>query len=461
MWFGMAVMIACLVFAIYTKVSEKRKANIAQKDFEPIPPRTDMRETQTVFTMPIASSVSDAMVDDDALDDLSTVTAITIKDEQGQELRLERQNGEDDLTQYRELEIASATHLSSSAVKVAVPVAQQMYSAAVLAKAAPNGLFTATVSSEMLSRFTRDGSFTTMIHGPNGVMSHSGFRAIPGLSAINPVMAVGIAMQAMAAVSGQYYLKLITSRLDSIEGQLNEIASLLTAQNLGVIRHSHKRLVSICNHGVLDDKDIQEIRSISNDVGKVYETYRELYEKQKRELSEYNPVGKGAQRLYDSYKKKVSEFYQTTQICTLAYQVYLQAKLAEITVTYRLNPKSAVLNDLRNDAVAIYNDPFDRSLVTNPKTAFNWVMSKAEECLTRTNFGEELTGILDSKSKKEENRRKQLEPLRESTRAVSIYADRMMDHRSSKQVLEGLDAPRKVLILPAKAEQRERIFIEA
>ena len=299
------------------------------------------------------------------------------------------------------------------------------------------------------------------IHGANGVVRHSGFKAISGLSAVNPVMAVGIAMQAMAAVSGQYYLKLITSRLDSIEGQLNQIASLLTAQNLGVIRHSHKRLISICNHGALDDKDIQEIRSISNDVGQVYETYRELYEKQKRELSEYNPVGKGAQRLYDAYKKKVTEFYQTTQICALAYQVYLQAKLAEITVTYRLNPESAVLNDLRNDAVAIYNDPFDRKLVTNPQTAFNWVLSKAEECLTRTNFGEELTGILDSKSKKEENRRKQLAPLRESTRAVSVYADRMMDHRSSKQVLEGLDAPRKMLILPAKAEQRERIFIEA
>lgn len=461
MWFGAAVVIACLAFAIYSKVSEKRKANKAQKDFEVIPPRTDMRETQAEFTMPIASSVSDVAVNDDAVDDLSTVTAITIKDEQGQELQLVRQNDEDDITQYRELEIASVTHLSSSAVKVAVPVAQQMYSAAALAKAAPNGLFTATVSPGMLSHFAKDGSYTTMIHGANGVVRHSGFKAISGLSAVNPVMAVGIAMQAMAAVSGQYYLKLITSRLDSIEGQLNQIASLLTAQNLGVIRHSHKRLISICNHGALDDKDIQEIRSISNDVGQVYETYRELYEKQKRELSEYNPVGKGAQRLYDAYKKKVTEFYQTTQICALAYQVYLQAKLAEITVTYRLNPESAVLNDLRNDAVAIYNDPFDRKLVTNPQTAFNWVLSKAEECLTRTNFGEELTGILDSKSKKEENRRKQLAPLRESTRAVSVYADRMMDHRSSKQVLEGLDAPRKMLILPAKAEQRERIFIEA
>ena len=34
MWFGAAVVIACLAFAIYSKVSEKRKANKAQKDFE-------------------------------------------------------------------------------------------------------------------------------------------------------------------------------------------------------------------------------------------------------------------------------------------------------------------------------------------------------------------------------------------------------------------------------------------
>ena len=79
-----------------------------------------MRETQAEFTMPIASSVSDVAVNDDAVDDLSTVTAITIKDEQGQELQLVRQNDEDDITQYRELEIASIAHLSSSAVKVAV-----------------------------------------------------------------------------------------------------------------------------------------------------------------------------------------------------------------------------------------------------------------------------------------------------------------------------------------------------
>ena len=34
-------------------------------------------------------------------------------------------------------------------------------------------------------------------------------------------------------------------------------------------------------------------------------------------------------------------------------------------------------------------------------------------------------------------------------------------YQSVREELEGLNAPRKMLILPAKAEQRERIFIEA
>ncbi len=463
MWFGLIVIIAVLAFAIYTKVSERRQLRKNHKEFKEIFPKTAIANTSTEFTVPVPTAVRDEMGDNDnsGIVDLSDATAITIKDTLGHELCLTRQNGEDDSVQYRELVISDATHLTSSAVKVAVPVAQQMYSAAALVKAAPNGLFTATVNPGMLSRFAKDGSFTTMIHGPKGVVSHNGFRAVTGLSAINPVMAVGVAMQAMAAVSGQYYLKLITARLDSIEAQIDQIASLLTAQNVGVIRHSHIRLILICNHETVDEKDIQEIRSISNDVGQIYETYRELYDKQKQTLSGYNPEGKGAQRLFDSYKKKVAEFYQTTQICALAYQVFMQAKLAEITVTFRLNPADPILNDLRNDALAIYNDPFDRSLVTNPQTAFSWVVGKADECLRRTNIGEELTGILDSKTKKEENRRKQLAPLRESTRILSEYADSMMDHESSRLVLEGMEAQKKVLILPAKGEQRERIFIEA
>ena len=299
-----------------------------------------------------------------------------------------------------------------------------------------------------------------MIHGPNGIISHSGFKPVAGIAAINPVMAVGIAMQAMAAVSGQYYLQMINNRLTSIEGKLDQVVALINDQNKGKVLHAHKRLVQICGHEILGNNDVLEIRNLANEVGSVYETYRLRYEEQKAALLKYQYHGKGAQRQLSLYQAQVMEFYQTTQICAAAYQVYLQAKLAEATVTWKTDPFSPKLEDIKKDAREIYKDTFDRLLVTDPETALSWVLDKAEDCLKQTNLSEEVAGAFTSRSQKTENRKKQLEPIISNTRTLCDYTEAVLDLDSSRMVIEGISAPMKTLILPAKDDQPERIFIE-
>ncbi|MCL1847963.1 MAG: hypothetical protein FWF91_08410, partial [Coriobacteriia bacterium] len=82
-------------------------------------------------------------------------------------------------------------------------------------KAAPNGLFTATAPLSDLMQYS-DGTVASIVMKGGEIANHSGFKEI-ALSVANPAAVVGAGMQAMAMISGQYYMDKISKQLEGIE----------------------------------------------------------------------------------------------------------------------------------------------------------------------------------------------------------------------------------------------------
>lgn len=460
-WLGILSIFAAILYTLGSSVKEWiRKNKKRKKAHNIILPSTN--EITTIMDVAIPETmVVNANDSATELTDLSEAESFTITNFLGEELKFIKLDSDTDNSEYREIKLAAGTNAAANAVRVAAPLVQHAVSVADLSKMAPNGLFTSTVSPQLLSHFVKDGTYTTMVHGPNGVISHGGFKEIPGLSGINPVMALNIGMQTMAAISGQYYLKKINLQLGAIGKQLVELKSYFHGENRGRIVSTRNRLEVLSGHEVVGNNDIIEIRDLANDVNAIYETYRMSYIEKKDAVLHYQPSEKGVQKALGQYQEVVNDFKTTAYICSAAYQVSLQAKLMEIIVEMRINPLSEQLRDLERDALALYNNPFDPELVTEPPAVFNPIIENAKKCLKQTTILEGFNSLFLSRKKKKEQEHTYLQPFREDVEQLTSFADSIMDMGTAKAVVEGIDIKKqqKVLVLPGNNDQPGRLFI--
>ncbi len=154
--------------------------------------------------------------------------------------------------------------VAKSALSSAIGNGAQLGSVAV---ANPNGLFTATVNPTSLTKFG-DGTFSTMIHGPQGIVQNAGYQA-----ASASVFAPLIVFQAMSIVTGQYYLQGITKQLGSIDKKIEQLVQLHHVERLAKIRycvHLLKKLHGI-NHPNIED--MMSLKMMQNEIGIIHEEY--------------------------------------------------------------------------------------------------------------------------------------------------------------------------------------------
>ena len=137
------------------------------------------------------------------------------------------------------------------------------------------------------------------------------------------------------------------------------------------------------------------------------------------------------------------------------------AKLAEISILLRINPETTELEDLIKDTLDIYNNPFDQELIEDPLGAYDVIKVRAESCPKQTDIGESLRGAFSSNSQKETYRREQLAWFDDRITDLSVNAASVMNTDSSKAILKGFVSKKKVLIIPSRGEQRDRLFISA
>ncbi|NNM55507.1 MAG: hypothetical protein HKM05_12415 [Spirochaetales bacterium] len=131
----------------------------------------------------------------------------------------------------------------------------------------PNGLFTATVNPTLLTKFG-DGTFSTMIHGSEGIAQNAGYQA-----ASASVFAPLIIFQAMSMVTGQYYLQGITKQLESIDKKIERLVQLHHIERLAKIRYcvSLIKKLHMVEHPNIED--MVSLKMMENEIGIIHEEY--------------------------------------------------------------------------------------------------------------------------------------------------------------------------------------------
>ena len=116
-----------------------------------------------------------------------------------------------------------------------------------------------------------DGSLGSAVTSNGCIIGQSGFVPVPPV-AIAPVLI----FQALVVITGQHYLKQINKRLKSIEERLGELIGLFHNEKITKLKHHYERLSYLSQKNIAHQEDLNEIISLSNDIGAISYEYREL-----------------------------------------------------------------------------------------------------------------------------------------------------------------------------------------
>lgn len=310
--------------------------------------------------------------------DLSKITEIVLQNSLGKEILFTRPN-ELKEQKYQEVIVGETAKIGGHLIQGAMPVLERASTLAEIAKKAPNGLFTATVDPSTLSKFA-DGTTTTMVRDTaNKLAGHAGFQTIEKVGKVNPLMAVNVGMQALAAISGQYYLHQIFAQLDGINSNLEKLIEFHHDEKIGILLNTKNRLSEIIERKNVDGSDINEIRDLRNKIGEVFQEYKTRLDRECKNVAEFKSEAWFVEKRVDYYSKEIDEMSFTLQICFEADRLSMQAELAEIAVRMKMNHADLMLEELFYQLKNNYDNSFSISIDDKIKEIFEPINLNAKE----------------------------------------------------------------------------------
>lgn len=431
-----------IMFGLNHKKNPYKSRTTIKQDNESIPVNIDINS--------INNNVVAKAIDSDERNhnDLSKFTDIVLKNSLGQEISFTRPN---ELTEmkYQEVIISEATKIGGHLVQGAMPVLGNASTLAEIAKKAPNGLFTATVDPSILSKFT-DGTTTTMVRDTtNNLTGHAGFQQVGNISKTNPLLAVNVGMQAMAAVSGQYYLHQIFDQLDGINSNLEKLIEFHHDEKIGILLNAKNRLSEIIQRENVDESDIQEIRDLRNKIGEVFQEYKIRLDRDHGDVIKFKPKALLVENRVGEYSKKIDEISFTFQVCFEADRLSMQAELAEIAVRMKLNYEDSMLEELHHQLKHNYENSCSILIDENIKEIFEPINSKAKEIV---GTGKDFIFI-------DKNREKLLKSISYKHSQLEVQLNSKAGSKIIYKALSERNEHQEVLIMPDEGLQGQRIFI--
>lgn len=307
----------------------------------------------------IVTTKEDVLTTKESTKDSITATEIILKNSLGNELVFGRpilKETHDKM--YREVTLSNVNKISGHLINSTMPFLQEAITMNQIKKVAPNGLFTTLADPKTLSRFA-DDSYTTMVRdSSNNLVKNQGFTELTNISQANPINAITVGMQAMAAVSGQYYMHEINSKLELMSDILHELMNYHHDEKIGLLLTVQERLTVIVNKQYNDSHDIDEIRSLLKDVRNVYKEYHTRLLRQIDELGVFNSKALLAKDRILALEKKIQEINFTIKIAYEADQLSIQSQLSEIAIRMKTGDKYETVQELTEQMQQYYNSSF-------------------------------------------------------------------------------------------------------
>ena len=250
--------------------------------------------------------------------------------------------------EYKEIFIGNASMLFGNVAQGGLQIANQAMTVSKIASQFPNGIFTATASPSTLSKFTNGTTSTMVRDAQNNLVKHAGFTEVGLSSTLNPAMVISAGMQAMAMVSGTYYLKQINSQIKEIDANLEELLSIHHDEKLGKLIAARKGLSEIAAREFVDMADVNAIRNFKQSADEVFEEYfYGLHRKEKKLVN--------AKKHIDS---KLSDINFYMSVAFEASKLSLFAELIEIGTRMKIGGQTQVIQGLTQQIEVNYKNSF-------------------------------------------------------------------------------------------------------
>ncbi|GHU75111.1 hypothetical protein FACS1894188_05250 [Clostridia bacterium] len=223
------------------------------------------------------------------------------------------------------------------AIQGSIPILAQAQTLNEIAKVAPNGLFTATAPIQDLMKYA-DGTVGSIVMRNGKISTHSGFTEVATVKSLNPAAIFGVSMQAMAFISGEYYMREISEQLKSVDPKLDKLIGYHHDEKIGILKRVNRELSELTAKVNVDGADIiacQEMKKRATDIYYEYETHIEgtTIGSKERWLNKTQEI----RELGISLDESEMDF--SIQMCYQASILRAKCKIAEIAIRLKIRDR--------------------------------------------------------------------------------------------------------------------------
>lgn len=310
---------------------------------------------------PVKSGENNAIAANNSMVKAAEVSEIVLAGSLGQKLTFTKPSELSD-AKYMEVSVRG----TGNVIQHAGQGAGDIYTLKQLGNIAGKELYTHPKARSLLHDYG-GGNYSSTFWGPDGkIATHEGYQAFDvtkALGGVNPIMVTMVAMQGMAIVSGQYFLKQINNSMQKIGKDIQELKEIHESEKRGILVHCRKRLMEITQMQYCSAADIMEIRNIASDAGKILEEYKDRYYAAKTGAEKYWYSSGIVDKAIKEYNNRLYKMRYLLQVCMLADRIIDDAKLAEIVVRSKIDVNDPVIHSVYNQMEENYQNGFNAHII--------------------------------------------------------------------------------------------------
>ena len=295
-----------------------------------------------------------------------------------------------------------------------------------------------------------DGTVGSIVLKNGRTVKHSGFTEI-ALSAANPAAIVGAGMQAMAAISGQYYMHQISTQLRGIDKKLDKLVGFHHDEKIGQLISIDRSIGELTTKINVDAADIIAIQSSKQKADEIFfEYHTRLYGVDISSVINVKSRWLDKAKELRELKKNIdgSEIGFSIRICYYADEIREKCILTEIAIRMKMGGHEEAIAELYDRLHTHHYEAFYCKVNDVLTDRYSAIEERANEVLgDGQNISAAARDVFDSIMQGKND----LQELFDSKEQKNLVA----------QMLQSFNEPREILYLPGNSPDEQRMFVAA
>lgn len=382
----------------------------------------------------------------------SCLEKIKVENQFGQSIFLSKIDSQSAIStkKFREV-IMRGNAIGGNLFQGAIPVLAEAQTIAQIQEAASGGLFTATAPISELLKY-KDGTTSSMVMESKNIARHSGFKNL-SIPKIHPAAFISAGMQAMACISGQYYMSKISGDLLKINKGIERLIGFHHDTNIGILRSAENKIREIVAKIHVDETDIIALQAGIREADSVLMEYTTRLDRLKKtnEISEIQvtmlwsrlSAAKEIKKLSENAKEQ--ELFFSFQICLFACKIFLEGKKAEFATRLKMGEIEKAVEAFDSFS-SFHSQSFIRNASDLLKSIYQPINDKAKFLMDRQWFESERT-------------KKEFQLLDAKKNDMEGFIDLIAADESDEEMIRKFKEEMEIVYVPSEDGRKERMYI--